>query len=448
MRRSTTASFDRTLSPPPPPDYEADIVIGAFSSVTGSVVIDADAVGPIVVTVEELASTVVNGVVTSNGALLARRRQDERHPADRRRRKPTDHRDSRTRGKRHSHRHAPVGGPSPGDDDAVHAAAVHPAVIDQPLHATAVHPAIDRQSRYAAAVHAADYRVRRHRLHVPGEPGWRSGGCGGGAAGCPERGADDRELSVPGDHQPRVAARRASRVASRIDGVQELQVSQIRAPFTQQPFTQQPFTQQPFTQQPFTQQPFTQQPFTQQPFTQQSNPSDPVNSNSTFYLAPSPTPGQSARLRLPGSGRSESVAAKSGRRSPAHAGPAASAARTAGLSGATRGSGPDLHAPCVPDLGQSAGQDRRPRDRAGECRRNRGGRHAGSVGDRRRGAVRSRPVRRPRAAAAGVPVRLPFVQQPATGVGQTLAPVHVAVTDGFGQYAQRPPADPGDHCAR
>ena len=45
-------------------------MIGAFSSVTGSVVIDAGAVGPIVVTVEELASTVVNGVVTSNGALL------------------------------------------------------------------------------------------------------------------------------------------------------------------------------------------------------------------------------------------------------------------------------------------------------------------------------------------------------------------------------------------
>ena len=87
-------------------------------------------------------------------------------------------------------------------------------------------------------------------------------------------------------------------------------MSQIRAPFTQQPFTQQPFTQQPFTQQPFTQQPFTQQPFTQQPFTQQSNPSDPVNSNSTFYLAPSPTPGQSASLRLPGGDRADSVVAR------------------------------------------------------------------------------------------------------------------------------------------
>ncbi len=248
---------------------------------------------------------------------------------------------------------------------------------------------LDRQSVHAAAVHAADDGVRRHRHHLPGQPGRRSGGCGRGAAGRPERAADDRELPVPGDHQPRLAARRASTAASRIDGVQELQVSQIRAPFTQQPFTQQPFTQQPFTQQPFTQQPFTQQPFTQQPFTQQSNPSDPVNSNSTFYLAPSPTPDQSARLRLPGSGRTESVAARQAGgaqltpvRLQAPPGPT-------GLSGATRGSGPDLHAPCVPNLGQPAGQDRRPRDGAGECRRHGRGRYARSRGDRRRDALRS-----------------------------------------------------------
>ncbi len=64
-------SFDRTLPTPPPPDLEADIAIGPYSSVTGSVVVDAGATGPIHVTVQELASTVVNGVVTSNGALLA-----------------------------------------------------------------------------------------------------------------------------------------------------------------------------------------------------------------------------------------------------------------------------------------------------------------------------------------------------------------------------------------
>ena len=95
----------------------------------------------------------------------------------------------------------------------------------------------------------------------------------------------------------RVSLTPATNGCSSIDTVQELQVSNIRAPFTQQPFTQQPFTQQPFTQQPFTQQPFTQQPFTQQPFTQQSDPRDPVVSTSTFYLAPSPTPDQTAGLR-------------------------------------------------------------------------------------------------------------------------------------------------------
>ena len=55
----------------------------------------------------------------------------------------------------------------------------------------------------------------------------------------------------------RVALTPATNGCSSIDTMHELQVSNIRAPFTQQPFTQQPFTQQPFTQQPFTQQPFT-----------------------------------------------------------------------------------------------------------------------------------------------------------------------------------------------
>ncbi len=95
----------------------------------------------------------------------------------------------------------------------------------------------------------------------------------------------------------RVAETPATNGCKSVDVEQELQVSNIRAPFTQQPFTQQPFTQQPFTQQPFTQQPFTQQPFTQQPFTQQSDPRDPVVSTSTFYLAPPATPDQAARLR-------------------------------------------------------------------------------------------------------------------------------------------------------
>ena len=49
---------------------------------------------------------------------------------------------------------------------------------------------------------------------------------------------------------------------------------------------------------------------------------------------------------------------------------------------------------------------------------------------------------------AGVPVMLPFVQQPVTGAtGVTLAPVRVAIQDGFGRHAHRPAADPRDHRA-
>ena len=288
------------------PITEADIVIGAFSSVTGSVVIDAG------------ADRADHGHGRGAGEhrrqrrghverrAAARRRQDERDPGDRRRRKPNDHRDSRARRSGHSHRHAPVGGPAPDDDDAIHAAAVHPAGDHRPLHATAVHPAdriVNPFTQQPFTQQTTVYDVID--ITFPVTPGRRSGGCGLGAAGRPERAADDRELPVPGHHQPRVAARRRLEGCSSVDDGAGTAGVEIRAPFTQQPFTQQPFTQQPFTQQPFTQQPFTQQPFTQQPFTQQSNPSDPVNSNSTFYLAPSPTPDQSARLRLPGSGRTE-----------------------------------------------------------------------------------------------------------------------------------------------
>ena len=164
----------------------------------------------------------------------------------------------------------------------------------------------------------------------------------------------------------RVSLTPATDGCSSIDTVQELQVSNIRAPFTQQPFTQQPFTQQPFTQQPFTQQPFTQQPFTQQPFTQQSDPRDPVVSTSTFYLAPSPTPDQTAGLPA-----APTVCWLAG--SPtlaADARPAAAYAAWPGrLPRRPRGSGADLHPARVPDRGEPAGEDPRSRDRAGERRR-------------------------------------------------------------------------------
>ncbi len=85
-----------------------------------------------------------------------------------------------------------------------------------------------------------------------------------------------------------------------VDGYENVQVSSIVAPFTQTPFTQTPFTQTPFTQTPFTQTPFTQTPFTQTPFTQTSDPRDPVISNSTFYVAPPSPVEQTARSEAAG----------------------------------------------------------------------------------------------------------------------------------------------------
>jgi hypothetical protein len=222
------------------------------------------------------------------------------------------------------------------------------------------------------------------------------------------------------------------------DTRQELQVSNIRAPFTQQPFTQQPFTQQPFTQQPFTQQPFTQQPFTQQPFTQQSDPRDPVVSTSTFYLAPSPTPDQTAALGS--AGRVLARASSDVRLTPVRlqsTPPAPDDYRADradfGLTYTLRAFQIAANPPVrildpvtgVANVGLSVAAD------TPEI----------VVID---GTPRFDPAGPPvSSGGAGVPARLAFTQQPATtGVGQTLAPVSVAVVDGFGRTLSNLPPSP------
>ena len=71
---SNDASFDyRSFDPSIPRalDLDADIAIGPYSTVTGSVVVRAGVSAPVQVTVEELASTIdTAGVVRSDGALL------------------------------------------------------------------------------------------------------------------------------------------------------------------------------------------------------------------------------------------------------------------------------------------------------------------------------------------------------------------------------------------
>ena len=71
-----------------------------------------------------------------------------------------------------------------------------------------------------------------------------------------------------------------------LDRPQDVQISNFTTPFTQNPFSQNPFSQNPFSQNPFSQNPFTQNPFSQNPFSQNVGPEDPVISNSTFYIAP------------------------------------------------------------------------------------------------------------------------------------------------------------------
>ena len=108
----------------------------------------------------------------------------------------------------------------------------------------------------------------------------------------------------------RISSTPALNGCAAVDQSQTLQVSSLITPFTQNPFsqnpfsqnpfTQNPFTQNPFSQNPFTQNPFTQNPFTQNPFSQNTDPRDPVVSNSSFYLAPPATTTQTARADVNG----------------------------------------------------------------------------------------------------------------------------------------------------
>ena len=284
-------SFDRTLSPPPPPDLEADIAIGPYSSVTGSVVVDAGATGPIIVTVQELASTVVNGVITSNGALLAGGAKTSVTLVTGGESEVTT-----------TETHTPVVAPTPvvtrpfaGQVDPQNPVTMTPFTQQPFTQQTGILNPFTQQpfTQQTTVYDVIDFTFP---VTLAGDQ----------AAAASALLAVQNAQQLTGSYLFQVIISRVSLTpatdgCSSIDTVQELQVSNIRAPFTQQPFTQQPFTQQPFTQQPFTQQPFTQQPFTQQPFTQQSDPRDPVVSTSTFYLAPSPTPDQTAALR--GAGR-------------------------------------------------------------------------------------------------------------------------------------------------
>jgi hypothetical protein len=86
-----------------------------------------------------------------------------------------------------------------------------------------------------------------------------------------------------------------------VDRPQDVQISSILNPFTQNPFSQNPFSQNPFSQNPFSQNPFSQNPFSQNPFSQNTSPEDIEVSNSTFYVAPTGSGGQTlAALNVPG----------------------------------------------------------------------------------------------------------------------------------------------------
>ena len=426
-------SFDRTLPSPPPPDTEADIVIGAFSSVTGSVVIDAGAVGPIVVSVEELASTTdpATGVITSNGQLLPGGAKTSVTLLTAGDTTPTA-----------TETHAPVVAATPivtrpfaGQLDPEHPMTMTP-FTQQPFtqQSSIVNPFTQQPFTQQTAVY--DVIDITFPVTLDGDQ----------AAAAAALLAVQNAEQMTGNYLFQVIISRVSLTPGldgcrSVDRVEEQQVSQIRAPFTQQPFTQQPFTQQPFTQQPFTQQPFTQQPFTQQPFTQQSSPSDPVYSNSTFYLAPSPTPGQSAGLRL-GSGGPDRVAG----REPV---------------GATL-TPVRLQAPPAPpdwraqrsDLGltytlrafQIAFE---PRVTIVDPVTGQANVGVTVVSDTPEvvvinGVPQFDPAGPPASGGgAGVPVALTFLRQPVTGqVGQTLAEVRIAVTDGFGRTLTGLPATP------
>ena len=274
-------------------DKDADIAIGPFSTVTGSVVVGPNQSGPVVITVAQVASSIVGGNVVSTGVLLPNGAKTAvtLHPAPLVTTTNTE-------------THTPVVAPTP--EITFPFAGRLPITIPAGtlFNQTPFSQTSSEQNPFSQTPFSQTPFSQTTTIFEVTDISFRVTQAGSDAAAFGALLAVQNALQLQGSYLfqviiDRVSTKPALVGCSPIDRTLEVQISNIVTPFSQTPFSQTPFSQTPFSQTPFSQTPFSQTPFSQTPFSQTSDPRDPVISNSTFYIAPPGTPSPGFRGERP-----------------------------------------------------------------------------------------------------------------------------------------------------
>jgi hypothetical protein len=290
------ASFDYRsfVTPGPAPiDRNADIAIGPYSTVTGSVVVGAGQAQPIVVTVRQLASTIVGGNIVSNGTLLAGGAQTTVTLY------PTPVATASV-----NETHTPVVAPTPTVTrplaDQLSPTNPFQVTAQTPFSQTPFSQTTTEQSPFSQTPFSQTPFSQTGAIYDVIDFSFDVTVAGSDAAAFSALLAVRNALEMKGSYLfqvliNRISSRMALDGCKAFDRAQETQISNIVTPFSQTPFSQTPFSQTPFSQTPFSQTPFSQTPFSQTPFSQTpfsqtagvTEPRDPAITNSSFYIAPS-----------------------------------------------------------------------------------------------------------------------------------------------------------------
>ena len=298
INAAANASFDIASYATPNPvalDKTADIVVGPYSSVTGSVVIGPGQNETVLVTVEQLATTtdtlgnvIQSGSVLVNGAktTLALHAAGDTALAD-------------------TQTHEPVVAPTPVlsypfEGRLPITIPAGSTFSESPFSQTTFEQNPFSQTPFSQTPFTEDVTI-----HKVTDISFEVTLDGTDAAAFAAQLAVQNVLALKGSYLfqvliNRIVSTNALDGCEAIERPKDMQVSSIvtpfsQTPFSQTPFSQTPFSQTPFSQTPFSQTPFSQTPFSQTPFSQTSDPRDPAVSNSTFYIAPPGTSSPSYR---------------------------------------------------------------------------------------------------------------------------------------------------------
>jgi len=286
-------SFDTTSPLFGQLDKDADIAIGPYSTVTGSVVVGAGFNGTVTVTIEQLASSIVGGNIVSTGTLLAggAKTAVTLQPAPATAANTTEN-------------HEPVVAPTP--EITFPFAGRLPIIIPAGtlFNQTPFSQTTSEQNPFSQTPFSQTPFSQTVTIYEVTDINFKVTQEGNEAAAFGALLAVQNALSLQGSYLFQViidhtSTKPALNGCNAVDRSFEVQISNIVTPFSQTPFSQTPFSQTPFSQTPFSQTPFSQTPFSQTPFSQTSDPRDPTISNSTFYIAPPGTPTPSYRADRP-----------------------------------------------------------------------------------------------------------------------------------------------------